>query len=139
MPELYAKADIVCYPTRYPEGTPTVLIEAAASGRPSVTCDTVGAREIVIDGVTGSVVPQRDGEAVARALQRLITDPDLYERYRRWAYEHFLAHYTKDEALRRTLDAFQSLGFQFTSSPTALDIRLPAAGRFGIDENAAAR
>lgn len=127
MPVVYGQVDVVCYPTRYPEGTPTALIEAAASGRPAVTCDTVGAREIVVHGRTGFVVPQRDVVALADALEQLITDDALWERLRRAAYEHFLAGYTKDMALRATLPAFESVGFTFGSDRTAPDIRASAA------------
>ncbi|MFL6132949.1 MAG: glycosyltransferase, partial [Nocardioidaceae bacterium] len=124
MPPVFADADVVCYPTRYPEGTPTGLIEAAASGRPAVTCDTVGAREIVIDGVTGFVVPQLDVVALADALQVLLSDAALYERMRRAAYQHFLAHYTKDAALVATLATLESLGCRFDTPKTAPDIRV---------------
>jgi len=127
MVPVYEKVDIVCAPTRYPEGTPTVLIEAAATGRVGVTCDTVGAREIVLDGQTGFVVPQRDPQALADALQKVMADPDLYERLRRNAYQHFRARYTKDMALRTTLAAFESVDFSFTREMTAPDIRVVAA------------
>lgn len=123
---VYEKADIVCYPTRYPEGTPTTLIEAASTGRVAVTCDTVGAREIVLNESTGLVVPQNDPPALADALERIIRDPELYERFRRNAHQHFLAHYTKDMALRATLLAFTSVGFSFSAHEmTARDIRVP--------------
>lgn len=125
MAPVYAKADIVCLPTRYPEGTPTALIEATASGRVAVTCDTVGAREIVLNGRTGLVVPQRDPRALADALEALMSDPDRYERLRREAHRHFRAHYTKDMALRATLAAFESLGFSFHTARTSADIRVP--------------
>jgi glycosyltransferase involved in cell wall biosynthesis len=123
MPEVYQQSDIVCYPTRYPEGTPTVLIEAAATGRAAVTCNTVGAREIVVHEQTGFVVPQRDVKGIADALARLIEDPDLRERFRRNAYQHFLAHYTKDMALVATLAAFESVGMTFQHPKSAPDIR----------------
>ena len=124
MVPVYRQADIVCLPTRYPEGTPTVLIEAAATGRVGVTCRTVGAVEIVRDGETGFVVPQRDPHALADALQTLMSDDDLYERFRRAAYLRFLEHYTKDMALRTTLAAFESVGMRFESEMTAPDFRL---------------
>jgi glycosyltransferase involved in cell wall biosynthesis len=123
MPVVYEQSDLVCYPTRYPEGTPTVLIEAAATGRAAVTCDNVGAREIVLNEETGFVVPQLDVEALADALQRLIEDEDLRERFRRAAYDHFLAHYTKDKALVATLAAFESVGMTFEEPMSAPDIR----------------
>jgi glycosyltransferase involved in cell wall biosynthesis len=124
MVPIYRQVDIVCLPTRYPEGTPTVLIEAAATGRVGVTCETVGAVEIVLDGETGLVVPQRDPEALADALQSLMTDPDRYERYRRNAYQHFRRHYTKDMALDATLAAFESTGMTFGAGRSAPDFRV---------------
>ena len=129
MVPIYRQADIVCLPTRYPEGTPTVLIEAAATGRVGVTCDTVGAVEIVRHEETGLVVPQRDPRALADALERVMTDPELYERFRRKAYQHFLQHYTKDMALRTTLAAFESVGFTFNHEMTAPDIRIDEPAR----------
>jgi glycosyltransferase involved in cell wall biosynthesis len=129
MPVVYEQADIVCYPTRYPEGTPTVLIEAAATGRAAVTCDTVGAREIVLHEETGLVVPQMDVKALADALQRLIEDRDLREHFRRNASKRFLAHYTKDMALVATLAAFESVGMTFDRPKVAPDIRVaPSPG-----------
>lgn len=128
MVPIYEKADIVCYPTRYPEGTPTVLIEAAATGRVGVTCDTVGAREIVLNEQTGLVVPQNDPVALADAIERVISDPDLYERLRRNAYQHFLAHYTKDMALQATIAALASLNLTFEQEMTAPDIRFVEDG-----------
>ncbi len=124
MPPVYAKVDVVCYPTRYPEGTPTVLIEAAASGRAAITCDTVGAREIVLHERTGLVVPQNDARALAAGLERLLLDPGLRDRFRVAAHTHYLAHYTKDAALRATLVAFESLGCEFQSERTAPDVRV---------------
>lgn len=124
MPPVYEHADVVCYPTRYPEGTPTVLIEAAATGRVAVTCDTVGAREIVVNRQTGLVVPQKDVPALADALERVLGDPELYERFRQAAYAHFQAHYTKDSALRATLAAFESVQLTFAQEMTAPDIRV---------------
>lgn len=121
---VYERADIVCLPTRYPEGTPTALIEAAATGRVGVTCETVGATEIVLNELTGLVVPQKDPRSLADALQRLMVDPDLYDRFRQAAYRHFLEHYTKDAALRDTLAAFESLGFSFQHEKRAADFRV---------------
>ena len=53
------------------EGMPVSLIEAAMAGVPSVTTDVGSAREVVVDGVTGFVVPA-DAAAVADGLVRLL-------------------------------------------------------------------
>ncbi|MGD9622067.1 MAG: glycosyltransferase [Mycolicibacterium sp.] len=57
------------------EALPTALIEAGASGLPVVATDAGGTREIVVDGVTGRLVPMRDVPALARALLETIGDP----------------------------------------------------------------
>jgi glycosyltransferase involved in cell wall biosynthesis len=51
-----------------------VLIEAAACGRPIVTTDTPGCREIVHHGVNGLLVPPRNPRALADAIKSLLPD-----------------------------------------------------------------
>lgn len=79
MPKIFACAHVACLPS-YREGLPTVLIEAAASGRPIVTTDAPGCREIVRHGENGLLVPVRDVGRLADALKRLINDAGLRER-----------------------------------------------------------
>lgn len=73
---VYSQANIVCLPS-YREGLPKSLIEAAASGLPIVTTDTNGCRDVVLDGVNGYLVPVRDTNKLADALQTLILDSEL--------------------------------------------------------------
>lgn len=75
IPEILAASHIVALPSAYGEGVPKILIEAAACGRPIVTTDIPGCREIVRDGVNGLLVPAGSPEALAGALRRLIVDP----------------------------------------------------------------
>lgn len=72
---LHRRAAIVCLPTTYREGVPTVLLEAAACGRAVVASDMPGCREAVVDGKTGRLVPPRDAETLARAIGELLDDP----------------------------------------------------------------
>lgn len=76
MPEVYANANIVCLPS-YGEGLPKTLIEAAACGRPLVAADVRGSREVVQDGLNGFLVPVKDGDALANALEKLVLSPEL--------------------------------------------------------------
>jgi glycosyltransferase involved in cell wall biosynthesis len=59
------------------DGTPVVMVEAASTGLPIVSTSVGGVPDILIDGVTGIVVPQYDGEALANAIILLYADPDL--------------------------------------------------------------
>lgn len=75
MPAVIAGAHIVCLPSRYGEGVPKILIEAAAAGRPIVATDIAGCREIVGDGDNGILVAPGDSSALADAIKSLVDDP----------------------------------------------------------------
>ena len=77
MQDVYAQAAIVCLPSSYREGVPKSLIEAAACGRPIVTSDMPGCREVVHHGENGLLVPARDASALAKALLNLLQNPNL--------------------------------------------------------------
>jgi len=77
MPKVMAQSHIICLPSYYGEGVPKVLIEAASSGRPIVTTDSPGCREIVQDGKNGFLVPLRNVEILVKMLKVLIESPSL--------------------------------------------------------------
>lgn len=66
------KIHCVVHPTFYPEGLSNVLLEAAASGRPIITTDRPGCREVVEDGVNGYMIPQRDTVKLIDAVERFL-------------------------------------------------------------------
>ena len=75
IPSLYSRSHIVCLPS-YREGLPKALIEAAAAGRAVITTDVPGCRDAIIPNKTGLLVPVRDSEALANAIQDLIENPN---------------------------------------------------------------
>ncbi len=103
MPDMYARATVVCLPS-YREGFPKTLLEAAASGRPLVATDVPGCREICRAGETGLLVPPRDAEALASAICTLITDRPRAVRYGQRAAEvvaqEFASHIIHKQTLR---------------------------------------
>jgi glycosyltransferase involved in cell wall biosynthesis len=76
MPHLLSRSHIVCLPS-YREGMPMALLEAAACGKPIVTTDVPGCRELVHHEQDGLLVPARDSEALAQAILRLADAPAL--------------------------------------------------------------
>lgn len=76
MHSVFARAHVVCLPS-YREGLPKVLLEAAACGKPIVTTDVPGCRDVVINEVTGFLVPPRDAESLAFAFRRLFASSGL--------------------------------------------------------------
>ncbi len=87
------RASVFVLPSYYREGVPRSSQEAMAMGRPVITTDWVGCRETVRDGVNGYLVPPRDPEALALAMQRFVEAPDLVPKMgsegRRIAEERF--------------------------------------------------
>ena len=59
------------------EGTPVVIMEAMAAGVPVVSTLHAGIPELVRDGVSGFLVPERDVPQLASVLRRLVQSPDL--------------------------------------------------------------
>ena len=66
---------IVCLPS-YREGLPKSLLEALSSGRPIITTDVPGCREVCDDGVNGLLIPARDSLALSNAISKLVLDPE---------------------------------------------------------------
>ena len=75
--ELLMKAHIVAFPSYYREGVPKSLIEASAIGRPIITTNSVGCKDVVEDGVNGFLIPIKNAEALAGRLKQLLDDREL--------------------------------------------------------------
>jgi glycosyltransferase involved in cell wall biosynthesis len=93
----------------YREGVPRALIEAAAAGRPIVTTDMPGCREVVRDGKEGFVVPPHDIEAAAFALAKLAGDPALRARLGAAANARFHERFTEHSVKLAIADVYRSL------------------------------
>jgi glycosyltransferase involved in cell wall biosynthesis len=91
------------------EGISNAVLEAMASGLPVVTTDSGGMAEAVDDGVEGFLVPPRDPNAMADALEILIRDRDLRVRMAAAARDRFLRQFTLQRQIDEYLDLYNSL------------------------------
>lgn len=85
LPPLFEEADVFTIPCVTgadgdKDGIPVALMEAMAQGIPTVSTRVSGIPELVEDGVSGLLVAERDPDALADALERLLSDSDLRER-----------------------------------------------------------
>ena len=91
----FAQTSVYVLPS-YREGVPRSTQEAMAMARPVITTDAPGCRETVIDGVNGFLVPPRDVDALVRAMERFILQPELIiqmgQASRKLAEERFDVH-----------------------------------------------
>jgi glycosyltransferase involved in cell wall biosynthesis len=92
--EVWRRSDIAVLPAITREGLPRSVLEAAASARPLVVTDVPGCRHVVRDGIEGFVVPPADPEALAAALARLATQPELRLRLGAAARQRVLSAFT---------------------------------------------
>lgn len=108
MPAVYAQSHIVVLPS-YTEGVPTVLLEAAASGRPVVATDIPGCRAAVKDGETGILVPPRDSQALAKAIGRLIHDPRRRREMGRRGRQLMEQRFDQQHIIDATIEVYEGL------------------------------
>jgi len=106
MPYIYSKSHIVCLPS-YREGLPKALLEAAACGKPIVTTDVPGCREIVLRGYNGFLVPAKNIQDLAEALSKLILSPDL--RHKMGAHGRVLVeqNFSENQIVNETLSVYR--------------------------------
>ena len=108
-PALTAACDVFALPSTKREGLARSLIEAMAYGIAPVVTDCGGSPEVVVDGVSGIVVPVRDVPALAAALKRLHDDPALRRRMGAAARERIRNDFRVEDTIAKTLDLYRSL------------------------------
>jgi glycosyltransferase involved in cell wall biosynthesis len=108
----YMLADVVVSASSDPEGFGRVIVEAQAMGRPVIATDHGGARETIIPGVTGWLVPPHDPPALAKAIgDALSLGAGEREALARRASAHIAAHFTREMMCARTMDVYEELLF----------------------------
>jgi glycosyltransferase involved in cell wall biosynthesis len=103
MAPLLRECDIVCLPTRYGEGVPRILIEAAATGLASIVSGHPGCRAVVEDGITGQILSATSdvemGRELSAAVVRYLETPDRLKEHKENAYRHFQSREFDQDAI----------------------------------------
>jgi glycosyltransferase involved in cell wall biosynthesis len=105
---LFSQAHIVVLPS-YREGFPKVLIEAAACGRAVVTTDVPGCRDAIIPNVTGLLIPPRNAQALADAIEQLLLDPERCAQMGKAGRKLAEEHYSIEQVVQTHLAIYQEL------------------------------
>jgi glycosyltransferase involved in cell wall biosynthesis len=110
MPAAYLASDLVISASTKPESFGRVAVEAQAMGRPVIATDHGGARETVIEGTSGWLVPPGDVERLAAALERaLAADLVRQEGFADQARAHVVANFSLEVMCRKTLEVYDGL------------------------------
>lgn len=73
MVEVLREMHCTVHPTFYPEGLSNVLLESLSTGRPIITTDRAGCREVVEDGVNGYIVKQQDSADLIEKIEKFLS------------------------------------------------------------------
>ncbi len=106
--DYFAAADVFCIPS-YREGFPTTILEAAATGVPSIGSKIYGIADTMIDGETGLLFPVRDAAALADCMRRLMSDSALRRSMGERARERALRDFSADVVTAALCDYYAKL------------------------------
>ncbi|MFP3904196.1 MAG: glycosyltransferase family 4 protein, partial [Armatimonadota bacterium] len=114
LPAYYTMADVAVMPSYDIPGEPTEgfglsYLEANACGTPVIGATTGGVPEVIDHGTSGLLVPQKDSEALAKALLRLLGDRDYAQKLGRQGRERVHRKFTWDLVAHRFLAGLQTL------------------------------
>jgi hypothetical protein len=105
MARILSEATLFVFPTRHPEGTPKVLIEAGASGLASIVSGHPGCSAVIDHGVTGVVLPTDSSLAeLATAIDELASDPTRAAAMGAAARDRISTSFALDTVLTRLLE-----------------------------------
>ena len=108
-PALSAACDVFCLPSTRREGLSRAIIEAMAYGVPPIVTDSGGSPELVVDGVSGIVVPVNDSGAIAAAVERLYRDKEYRERLGKAARVRIGNDFRNEDTVKQTIALYESL------------------------------
>jgi glycosyltransferase involved in cell wall biosynthesis len=108
IPDLLSTMDVLAVPS-VQEGFPMITLEAMAMAKPVVATQIQGITEQIVDGKEGVLIPPRNPEALARTVQRLITDRELSARLGRTARRTVEDFFSVGKMLRETEKVYASL------------------------------
>ena len=109
MVKVYHQSTIVCLPTTYGEGLPKSLLEAASCGRPIVTYDVPGCREIVIDGYNGFLVKAKRVDDLISAISNLLDDRELCIKMGKNGRKLVEKYFTQEKIAQETMAVWEEL------------------------------
>ena len=110
MPAAYMLATVVVSASTDPEGFGRVPVEGQAMGRPVVATDHGGARETILRGETGWLIPPENAKALSDSItEALALDPTQRSVLATRAMGHIAKHFTKEHMADQTLNVYAEL------------------------------
>ncbi len=114
--KLLDEASVVVLPS-YREGIPKALIEAAAKGKPIITTDAPGCREVVVNGLNGFLVATGNSEDLCQSMIKFIKAPHLIEKMGKASRKIAIEKFDEQIVFNEMIKIYKSSGITPTINP----------------------
>ena len=114
--EVLAETDVLVFPSHL-DGPGRSVFEAGARGIPAVVALRHRVEDVVTDNETGLIVPEKDPEALARAIRTLADDPDLRRRLGEAARARYRGQFAPERAATRMVELYRKLARRRAAGP----------------------
>jgi len=108
IPNLLSIIDVFALPS-YREGMPRSILEAMASRKPVVATNIRGCREEVVDGETGLLIPIKNTDALADAIIKILSNPELAKKMGEAGRKRAIEKFDEKMVLEKELKIYQEL------------------------------
>ena len=106
MLQILSRAAVLVFPSRHPEGTPRILLEAGACGVPSIVSNLPGCRAVISDGVNGVILADTEPSTIARSIRDLMNAPARRRQMAIRARDRIERNFSLEIVLERVLPIF---------------------------------
>ncbi len=109
--QFYREADVFVLPSvtctdGHMDGIPVVLMEAMACGVPVISTRLSGIPELIEDGQSGILVPEKDARSLAEAIKRLLSDDDMARRFSSVGRQKVVAVFVIRDVARQLMEVY---------------------------------
>lgn len=108
IPSLISECDIFVLPSLF-EGLPLTILEAMAAGKPVVASDIPGVDEEVVNNVTGFLVPKENPEALALAINSLLSNPKMASEFGDAAKHRAQKEFSSEKMVESITDLYKEI------------------------------
>ncbi|WKN41975.1 glycosyltransferase family 4 protein [Tunicatimonas pelagia] len=106
---LFMSSDIMLFPTFYPEGLPTSIMEGMMYGLPIVSRSNAGIPDVVEHEINGFLSESKDPSVFAAFLHKIITSPELYKRIAQANHLKAINNFSSQHVKQRILSVYQEV------------------------------
>jgi glycosyltransferase involved in cell wall biosynthesis len=108
IPDCLSLMDVLVLPSKW-EGCPNVILEAMAAKVPVVATDVGGVSEVLLDGVTGLLVPLDNPQILAQKIISILTDPDKAAQFGREGRKRVGEHFSIEMMISKTEEIYTKI------------------------------